>query len=183
MTSLVVDLQHVDLRLPRALRDCGPLPSSFSAQACVLGEIVVFAAVGLIDGVVALLLGGNAAGTSRRCPRAGWPPSGRLGRVLPSRVVLVGVHATARSVDDEHAALAGLRQHLVHARSHLASRRTALRQWCESHMSQTMIAVSAGFRIARPASVRVPSAASRSCSLSVTASPAAGQADEGASAA
>src|SRR5579883_645921 len=85
----------------------------------MLGQVVVLAAIGLIDWINALLLGGNAVA----------PAADVLGQVLRARrlegvlacgMVLVSVHATARRVDDEDAALPRVAQQLVHTRGHLA---------------------------------------------------------------
>ena len=84
---LVADLDGRDLLPPgRALR---------------ARRAVVAAAVGLIDAGRPPSPRRGSCCTSRRCRRAGSRPSGRTG-ALPGGMVLVGVHATARGVDDEH---------------------------------------------------------------------------------
>ena len=66
---------------------------------------------------------------------------GVLKGVCGRGMVLVGVHAAARGMDDEDAAVAGFGQERFMRGAISPTRRTALRQWCRSHISQTMIAV------------------------------------------
>src|SRR5205823_13241733 len=102
----LVHLQDVGLALPRGARVTAQ-GGELGGPVGVFGRLVVLAAVGLVDGVLALLLGGDPA-----APRAdvlGQVLGGRgvLGP-LPHGGVLVRGHARAGGVDDQDAALAQL---------------------------------------------------------------------------
>ena len=114
---LVANGQSGMLALPRSFRV--PVQRfQLGVPLRVFRRVVVLAAVRLIDRVLPFLLGGNL----------GTPLVNRLGQVLgrrsslgspPRRMVLVGVHATRRRVDDEGALSPRLRQELVHPGDHL----------------------------------------------------------------
>ena len=67
-----------------------------------------------------------------------------LERPLAGRVVLVRLHATARGVDDQDAAVAAFLSNWSIRGAISLRRSTAFRLWWRSHMSQTMIAVALG---------------------------------------
>src|SRR5439155_19388480 len=93
----VVDLEHVDLRQPRGGR-VAALRLELRFPFLLLGRVGVAAAVGLVDGVNTLFLGGNLVAPR---PDAGGQVSrlrGGLG-ALAGRVVLVGGHAAAGGGD------------------------------------------------------------------------------------
>jgi hypothetical protein len=115
----LVDAQRVDLLRPRALSDSGPwLRVPWPRRR--VRRIVVLAAVGLIERIHRQFLGGICLHHSPIL--SGKRGRGRRGlRALACRRAFVGLHAGAAGrVDDEHAGFAGLFEHLVHARGHLA---------------------------------------------------------------
>src|SRR5690242_974972 len=86
----------------------------------MLGQIIILAAVGLVDRIGPLFFGGDFV-----TPRADFLRNlgGLRGteRTLSGGMTFIGLHAATGGVDDDHAAIAGILQHLVHARSKLTA--------------------------------------------------------------
>src|SRR5262249_21349219 len=113
----VVDFQHVDLLQPGGGR-VAALRLELRFPLLLLDRVGVAAAVGLVDRLNALRLGGDLVARTADVGGQVGGFGGGLG-ALAGRVVLVGRHAAAGGVDDEHPHAAGLFEDLIHARGDL----------------------------------------------------------------
>src|SRR5882762_6382905 len=105
-----MNFQNVDLALP----GCSRVPShvgELPGPQAMLFQIVVFPAVRLVKGILALFFGGNFVAPLGNVGRQVWG-FGRAVGALSRRMSLVGFHATAGSVNDQGASLSRLLQHL-----------------------------------------------------------------------
>src|SRR5262249_41389150 len=84
----------------------------------MLYRIIIFSAVGLVDGIFSLFFRWNLPAPFANIPGQIHGPR-RLLCPLTSRVVFIGFHATRRRVYDEYAPAPGVLENLVHARTHL----------------------------------------------------------------
>ena len=115
----IMNLQTVHLFLP-GRPGVAAAGLEFLGPFLVLHRIIILAAIRLIDWILAGFLRRNlfAPKVDVFGQRLGL---GRIQHVLARRMIFVGLHTTARRVDDRKAQLAGGLDHLVHTRRQFPS--------------------------------------------------------------
>ena len=118
VVAIRIDRDRIHLSLPRRPGVAAHL-GELRGPLSVFGEVVVLAAVALVDGIAVLVFGGNDVapvadprrrhGRSRRCLSA-----------LPRGMISVKLHATAGGVNDGRPATAGFGEEGVDARGQLS---------------------------------------------------------------
>lgn len=113
----LVDAEGIGLLGPGCLRI-----EAFGAKFCgplrVLSGIIILSTIGLIEGIDGQLFGRDLFAPVSNFVRQTGGGGSSLG-TLAGWGALIGLHATAGRVDDEHALGPGFLQHLIHARGHL----------------------------------------------------------------